>query len=89
MPLPVLEASEKLSRVVERNPDRFIRFDYINALGSVRESLSKLIGAQADECVAVPNATHGINNVLSNFIWKAGDIIIEGGFEFMSKNGSY
>ena len=35
-------------------------------------------GADADEVVLVPNATHALNTVMRNFEWRKGDVIIGG-----------
>lgn len=42
-----------------------------------RERVADLLGAGVDECVLVPNATHGVNTVLRNLDWKKGDVIIQ------------
>jgi len=42
-----------------------------------RERVANLIGAGVDECVLVPNTTHGVNTVLRNLDWKKGDVIIQ------------
>lgn len=42
-----------------------------------RQGVAHLIGADVDECVLVPNATHGVNTVLRNIDWKKGDVIIK------------
>lgn len=78
MSLPVREASEALSVLIERNPDKFNRFTYQPLLVHVRDRLAKLIGAETDEVVLVANASHGITTVLRNFEWHEGDILIEG-----------
>lgn len=76
LPIPVLEKCEKLSREIEANPDRFMRSTSKPLLTTVRARVASLIGAQADECVIVPNATHGINTVLRNLEWHEGDIVV-------------
>jgi len=78
MPNLVREAAEKLTTLVERNPDKFMRLTYLPLLIHVRERLASFIGAAADELVLVPNASHGINTVLKNFEWQQGDILIDG-----------
>lgn len=76
MPKPVLHATEALALEAEARPDKFMRLTYIPMIASIRARLAKLIKADADECVMVPNTSHGVNNILRNFPWKAGDIII-------------
>lgn len=75
-PSPVLAACGKLTREIEWNPDLFMRLTYQPLLIDVRQRVANLIGAKLDECVLVPNASMGVNTVLRNFEWEAGDIII-------------
>ncbi|KDQ26330.1 hypothetical protein PLEOSDRAFT_159747 [Pleurotus ostreatus PC15] len=77
VPIPVQAECDRLAREIERNPDLFHRFTHYNIQAQVRELIAPLIGAQADECVIVPNATLGVNTVLRNIEWERGDIIIE------------
>ncbi|KAI5119002.1 hypothetical protein M0805_004412 [Coniferiporia weirii] len=77
LPLPVLEACERISREIEANPDRYMRTTYKPLLDTVRSQLAQLIGAETDECVIVPNATHGVNTVLRNLDWSKDDVIVE------------
>lgn len=77
VPTPVKAECDKLARQIERNPDLFLRFTHYNIQAQVRELIAPLIGAQADECVIVPNASHGVNTVLRNIEWEKGDIIID------------
>ncbi|KAI0649240.1 PLP-dependent transferase [Trametes meyenii] len=77
LPLPVLFAVTKLGYDIERNPDEFHRLVLRpGLLAKARESVAKVIGANADEVVLVPNATSGVNTVLRNFEWHEGDVII-------------
>ncbi|KDQ26340.1 hypothetical protein PLEOSDRAFT_1065763 [Pleurotus ostreatus PC15] len=77
VPTPVQAECDKLARQIERNPDLFLRFTHYDIQAQVRELIAPLIGAQADECVIVPNASHGVNTVLRNIEWEKGDIIID------------
>ena len=72
------EACDALSVLIERNPDKFNRFTYQPLLANVRARLAAFIGADTDEVVMVPNASHGLATVLLNFDWQAGDILIDG-----------
>ncbi|OCB85273.1 PLP-dependent transferase [Sanghuangporus baumii] len=76
LPLPVLTACEKMTREIEANPDRFMRSTYIPILRDVHARVAALVGADTDECVIVPNATHGVNTVLRNFALNEGDIVV-------------
>ena len=52
---------------------------YSNALQySLREFLAPLVGAKLEEIVLVPNVMAAINDVLRNFDWQKGDVIIQG-----------
>lgn len=76
IPLPVMEACQKLSYEIEANPDRFMRISYSPLLNDIRKRVAQLLGADTDECVIVPNATHGLNTILRNLDWKKEDVII-------------
>ncbi|KZT57914.1 PLP-dependent transferase [Calocera cornea HHB12733] len=76
LPRQVLDATEIMAREAESAPDLFMRRTYLQLLANVRSRVSKFINAEADECVIVPNSTHGINTVLMNIDWKDGDIIV-------------
>ncbi|TFK49642.1 PLP-dependent transferase [Heliocybe sulcata] len=75
-PLPVAAECAKISAEIEGCPDRFMRLTYQARLERSRLLVANLIGAEVDECVLVPNATHGLNTILRNFEWHEGDIIV-------------
>lgn len=66
----------KLSDQIESFPDRFMRQDWLPLLNYNRDLVAKMIGAQQDEVVIVPNATHGVNNIVTQINWQEGDIIV-------------
>ena len=76
IPRPVSVAKEKLRVQIEGNPDRFMKRDWLPLLNDVREKSAAIIGAKAEECVIVPNTTHGVNTILHNIKWAAGDRIV-------------
>ncbi|KAM5530994.1 hypothetical protein V8D89_015321 [Ganoderma adspersum] len=76
IPLPLIFKVNQWSYEIERNPDRFHRFTYRPLLVKSREALAKLIGAEADEVVLAPNATHALNTILRNFEWRDGDVLV-------------
>ncbi|OBZ72541.1 hypothetical protein A0H81_07972 [Grifola frondosa] len=76
LPLPVLFSCTQNTILAERNPDKFHRVTYMPMLQESRKRVAELVGAEHDEIVLVPNATHGLNTVLRNFEWKQGDVII-------------
>ena len=53
-----------------------MRYTYRPLLVTARERIAQLIGAETDECVIVPNSTHGIKTVLRNLEWSHDDIIV-------------
>jgi len=61
---------------IDGNPDVFQRRDYLPKLNDVCAKTAAIIGAQESEVVVVPNATHGVNNVLTEIDYNAGDIIV-------------
>jgi hypothetical protein len=66
----------KMSDEIESFPDRFMRRDYLPKLLHVREQLAEIIGASTQEVVLVPNATHGVNNIVTQINWNDGDVIV-------------
>ncbi|KAI0690171.1 PLP-dependent transferase [Cytidiella melzeri] len=76
LPLPVKAEVDKLLLLAERNPDRFHRLTYMPLLDKARREVANLVGAEHDEIVLVPNATHGLNTVLRNIEWREGDILL-------------
>ncbi|EMD33519.1 hypothetical protein CERSUDRAFT_118090 [Gelatoporia subvermispora B] len=76
LPLPVLFACAELGMLAERNPDKFHRITYMPLLEESRKIVADQVGANADEIVLVPNATHGLNTILRNFEWREGDVVI-------------
>ncbi|KAJ6541803.1 pyridoxal phosphate-dependent transferase [Mycena capillaripes] len=76
LPLPVFEACKVMDSEAESNPDRWIRFTYAPRLTNVRQRIASIIGAKAEECVMVPNTSHGVSTVLRNIEWKTDDIIV-------------
>jgi selenocysteine lyase/cysteine desulfurase len=75
-PTAVLDYAQKLTNVIERNPDLFLRALYQQKLIDVRAKLAKLINADTDEVVLVTNATVALNTILRNLSWRPEDVII-------------
>ncbi|PAV16588.1 PLP-dependent transferase [Pyrrhoderma noxium] len=82
LPLPVLRDSEERAREVEKNPDRFMRLTYTPLLKESRNKVAQFLEVDTDDIVLVPNATHGVNTVLRNFIWNKDDVIIFNGVTY-------
>ncbi|KAG8879631.1 hypothetical protein FRB98_005595, partial [Tulasnella sp. 332] len=75
-PLLVTMYCDEINKLAEARPDLFLRAAYKPLLREVRVNVARLVGADAEECVMVPNVTHGINTILRNFAWKKGDIFV-------------
>jgi len=75
-PYVVHKVANDLNFKLEANPDKFLRFDYLQYLNDVRGQLAKMVNAQRDEIVLVPNASVAINTILRNFEWEKDDIIV-------------
>lgn len=76
VPKPIAEARQRLLAQIEANPDRFMRRDWLPLLYDVRQRTAEMIGATADECMIVPNTTHGIQTIVNNIRWQEGDRIM-------------
>lgn len=57
-------------------PDLFIRRASMLIIPLVREKIAKLVNAEVDEVVLIPNTTHGINTILHNLEWKEEDYLV-------------
>ncbi|KZT66481.1 PLP-dependent transferase [Daedalea quercina L-15889] len=88
VPRPVARACEELAAQAEANPDRFMWFTYWPMLDDARAAVAALVGASPDECVFVPNVSHGVSTVLRNFEWRAGDFIVITNCSFNTINGA-
>jgi len=73
----------QLSDQCEENPDLFIRRTYLPLLQDVRRRLAEHCNTRIDEVVLVPNATHGVNTVVSNIVWEKEDIVVACSFSFL------
>ena len=76
-----------LLREMERQPLDFILREYMPALPGILRTLEGFTGAQPGSVVLVPNATTGVNTVLSNMDLGPGDTVVTTGQEyFASRN---
>ncbi|ETW82979.1 hypothetical protein HETIRDRAFT_444532 [Heterobasidion irregulare TC 32-1] len=76
LPLPVAAYCEKIGRQIEASPDRFMRVELASYMRPLRARIAKLVGAERDEIVLVPNASHGVSTVLWNIEWHEQDILV-------------
>jgi selenocysteine lyase/cysteine desulfurase len=78
----------QLSAQCESKPDYFMRRSWLRLLDKVRSQVADMIGAEPDECVIVPNTTHGINTIVSNVEWAEGDKIVICRCTFSARNST-
>ncbi|KAG6815855.1 hypothetical protein H0H87_010746, partial [Tephrocybe sp. NHM501043] len=76
VPHSVCAAYNTITEEVERNPDLFIRRHLGKRVREVRQRLAAHLGAHEDECVLVPNVTHGITLILRSLPWVVGEDIL-------------
>lgn len=76
VPIPVNDAMNRMSDVIEANPDHWMRRGALPVLNQTREKLASFLGVPEETVVLVPNATHGINLVVYNLLWQPGDVIL-------------
>ena len=75
-PRPVLDFQQEIRLRVERQPIQFFVRDLEALLDEAREALAQFIGAHSDNLVFVPNATAGVNTVLSSLHFERGDQVL-------------
>lgn len=75
-PRPVLEAQTRLREMMEREPVTFLEREIQGRLDGARDRVARLVGADPESLVFVPNATHGVNTVLRSLELSPGDEIV-------------
>jgi isopenicillin-N epimerase len=75
-PKPVRDRQNELKELMEKEPVEFLARNIQGLLEEARKALADFIGAQSEDLVFVPNATHGVNTVLRSIPFKEGDEII-------------
>lgn len=75
-PKPVRDRQNELKELMEKEPVEFLARNMQGLLEEARKALANFIGAQSEDLVFVPNATHGVNTVLRSIPFKEGDEII-------------
>jgi len=67
---------------------KFILRRYFSELPPVIKKLENFLGAQNNSIVLVPNATTGVNTILSNLTFSPGDELITTGQEYFSSSNA-
>jgi hercynylcysteine S-oxide lyase len=75
-PRSVHAAKLRWQEMAEQRPDWFMRKKYMHELNRCRKLAADAINVDVSDCVFVPNATTGVNEVLRSLQWKAGDTIL-------------
>ncbi len=75
-PRRVLEFQSAWRERLERQPLQFLVRELETHLDAARASLAEFVGAEPDNLVFVPNATHGLNTVLRSLDLKPGDELL-------------
>lgn len=76
VPIPVNDAMNRMSDVIEANPDHWMRRGSLPLLNQTRAKLAAFLGVPEETVVLVSNATHGINTIVYNLLWQPGDVIL-------------
>ena len=75
-PKSVRDVVRRFQDLVEARPDPFLRRECHGYLNSARKAIAKIVNADANNCVYVPNATSGFNTVLRNLVFQKGDVVV-------------
>jgi isopenicillin-N epimerase len=75
-PRAVLLAQQQIRDRMEREPVQFFMRDLEPLLDSARRELAAFIGAESKDLAFVPNATTGVNTVLSSLRFRTGDELL-------------
>lgn len=75
-PRRVLEVQNEWRARLERQPLQFLARELEPELDAARAALAQFVGANPDDLVFVPNATHGVNTVLRSLTFQPGDELL-------------
>jgi isopenicillin-N epimerase len=75
-PRAVLAAAERWRARMEKNPDRFLRYEMPGALRAAAGRLARFLHAKGQDIAFVENATSGVNAVLRSLEFRPGDEIL-------------
>lgn len=75
-PQAVLQHQSHLQTLAAARPDTFIVRDTPLLIDASRSAIAPLLGIDVNEVVLIPNVTTGVNTVLRNLTWQAGDVIV-------------
>jgi isopenicillin-N epimerase len=81
-PRPVFEVYQEWQRRLERQPVLFLGREIDQLDQQARQALGEYLGANADDLVFVPNATHGVNILARSLNLRPGDEILSTDHEY-------
>ncbi len=81
-PRPVFEDYQQWQRRLERQPVEFLGREFKGLMRHSRQALAVYLGADADDLVYVPNATHGANIVARSLSLQPGDEVLASDHEY-------
>jgi isopenicillin-N epimerase len=81
-PLPVLQAQQAFQRELEAQPVDFLARRFNDLLSEARAPLARFVGADPQDLVFVPNATHGVNIVARSLDLEPGDEVLATDHEY-------
>lgn len=81
-PRPVFEDYQAWQLRLERQPVEFLGREFKTLMRAARQALAEHVGADRDDLVYVPNATHGVNIVARSVDLRAGDEVLASDHEY-------
>ena len=75
-PKIILDKQREYQDAIEHQPMSFLVDDLEPKLDEARNALAKVINANPEDLVFVPNITHGVNTVLRSLTFQPGDELI-------------
>ncbi|KAK9766022.1 hypothetical protein K7432_005191 [Basidiobolus ranarum] len=76
VPLYVEKARRSWLERGEKNPDKWLRLDYVQEYDRVRNEVADYVGADKENLVFVPNATAGICSVIRSLRFTPGEKVV-------------
>lgn len=81
-PRPVFEDYQAWQLRLERQPVEFLGREFKTLMRRARQALADYLGANRDDLVYVPNATHGVSIVARSLMLKPGDEVLASDHEY-------
>jgi len=75
-PKRILEIQNEWRARLERQPLQFLVREVEPHLDAARAALAEFVGANPEDLVFIPNATHGVNTVLRSLTFREGDELL-------------